>query len=536
VSVKPLAAHAVPRSRDQGAWILIAITLTVYANSLLGGFVWDDVPIVVESQFGPAPRSLVEVVTTPDEVKPYYRPLNRASYLIDARIWGARPGGFHAVNVALHAANVAALYFLVRLLFRRRGLAFAAALLLALHPVNAETVDFISARNNLFALLFLQGALALLAVGLQVRSRWALWGSGLAWFLALSSKESAATGALVLAGYAVWPLLPAADGWRRRMLALVPHAGFLAAYLGLRWLALDGVVGAPMSPSGIVEALRLNYHVVPRYLGLVLFPWRMDVFHAIPAGWVGDHPGLLLAWAAIAAAVAGLLVQRSTPSLAGLAWFAVGYLPIANLIPIPSAVMAERFLYLPAAGLWVIAADQTVRLRDRVRWKRATTAVLAVVAVALAVATVRRNADWRDDVALFSRSVEQDPTSVIALFNLGSALRDGGDLEGARSAWERARAIDPRDPGPLAQLGTLAAVRGDLATAEGLYRSALASDPRNATVHLNLAKVLERTGRPAEAVTEYGRFLEFATRDQEENVPAAREALKRLSRGAGAQP
>jgi tetratricopeptide (TPR) repeat protein len=517
-------------------WGLLVLTLGVYGNSLAGGFVWDDVPIVVDSQFGAAPRSLVEVVTSPDEVKPYYRPLNRASYLLDARVWGARPAGFHAVNVALHAANVVALYGLLLLLFRRRGLAFAAALLLAVHPVNTETVDFISARNNLFALLFLQGALALLALGLERRSRWAIWGSGLAWFLALSSKESAATGALVLAAYTAWPLLPAPDGWRRRMLALAPHAGFLAAYLGLRWLALDGVVGAPMSPSGIVEALRLNYHVVPRYLGLVLLPWRMDVFHAIPAGGVGEHPALLLAWAATSVVVAGLLLQRSPPSLAGLAWFAAGYLPIANLIPIPSAAMAERFLYLPAAGLWVIAADQAMRLRDRVRWKGAATAALVLVAAALALVTVRRNADWKDDVALFSRSVERDRTSVIALFNLGSSLRDRGDFEGAGSAWERARAIDPRDPGPLAQLGTLAAIRGDMGTAEGLYRAALSADPRNPIVHLNLAKLLERTGRPVEAAAEYGRFLELATRDQEEHVPTARAALKRLAGDAGAHP
>ena len=224
------------------------------------------------------------------------------------------------------------------------------------------------------------------------------------------------------------------------------------------------------------------------------------------------------------------------PELAGLVWFAASYLPIANLLPIPSAAMAERFLYLPAVGIWVIAADQAVRLRDRLPGTRALVAAGGAAVLGLSAVTVRRNADWRDDVSLFTRSVENDPGSVIARFNLGSALRDQGDLEGARREWEKARELDPRDPGPLAQLGTLAAVRGDLATAEALYREALAADPRNATVRFNLAKVLERTGRPAEALREYENFLDLAGRDQAEQVPAARAARARLSRYLPALP
>ena len=526
----------VPRSRDALPLLLALATLAVYANSLLGGFVWDDVPIVVESQFGESPPRLREVLLSPDEVKPYYRPLNRASYLLDARVWGANPLGFHAVNVALHVANVLVLFFLVRLLFRRSALAMGAALLLAVHPINAETVNFISARNNLFALLFLQGAIALLALGLERRSRLAIWGSGLAWFLALSSKESAAAGILLLVGYAAWPVLPGPSSLRARLLALVPHALFLAAYLGLRNAALDGLMGTPVALGALGETLRLNFFILPRYLELVLVPARLNVFHAVPPGGVADAPWLLLGWVAMATVVVALVRQRSLPSLLGLAWFAVNYLPIANLVPIPSAAMAERFLYLPAVGLWVVAADQAVRLLDRAGRKRVATLALALPLVALAAGSVRRNGDWRNDVTLFWSSVEVEPGSVIALFNLGSALRDQGDLEGARTAWERALAVDPRDAGPLTQLGTLAAVSGDFPRAERLYRAALDSDPRNALIHLNLAKLFEKTGRPGEAATAYGRFLELATRDHQEHVPAARASRERLLRAGGAGP
>jgi protein O-mannosyl-transferase len=510
------------------AALLVSLTLVTYGNSLQGGFVWDDVPIVVEGVLGPSAPRLSEVLVSPDEVKPYYRPLNRASYLLDARVWGSTPLGFHVANVALHAANVVVLFLELRYLFGRTALALGAAALLAVHPVNAETVDFVSARNNLFALLFLQASVVLLAMALEGRSRRASWASGLAWFLALSSKESAAAGIVVLCAYVLFPIREGPERLRDRLPALAPHAVALAAYLGLRSVALEGVVGMALRPAGLGETLRLNYHVLPRYLGLVLYPAGLNVFHPVPPGGPLDAPGLLVAWVAIVLVLAGLLRQRSVPSMAGLAWFAACYLPIANLLPIPSAAMAERFLYLPAVGLWVIGADQALRLRERVPWKRVATMAMVAVLVALAARTVRRNADWKDDLALFQSSVQDNASTVAGWFNLGSTLRDRGDLEGAGAAWERARQVDPRDVGPLTQLATLAAVRGDLPRAEALYREVLAIDPGGAVAHLNLAKLLERTGRPAEALVHYERFLALATKGEAEHVAAARAARERL--------
>ena len=521
------------RATTVAVLFLVAATLATYGNSLGADFVWDDVPIVVESALGTSPPGLAEVLLSPDEVKPYYRPLSRASYLVDARIWGRRPWAFHGVNLALHAANVVALFFLVRLLFRDRRLALGAALLLAVHPLNAETVDFVSARNNLFALLFLQGAIGLLASGLAERSRATIWASGLSWFLALSSKESAAAGAALLAAYAALPILPTSAAPRHRALALLPHALFLGAYLSLRAIALEGLVGTPLQLGSVAETLRLNYHAMPRYLELVLFPARLNVFHELPAGGVMASPWLLVAWAASAAGVVLLVRQRSLPSLAGLAWFAVNYLPAANLVPIPSAAMAERFLYLPAVGLWLIAADQAIRLWERGGRKRWVAALMALAVVGLASRTVRRNADWRDDVALFESSLAVNPRSVIASFNLGSALRDRGDLAGAEGAWRRALEIDPGEAGSTIQLGTLAAVRGDMGEAERLYRSAQEREPGNALLQLNLARLLERTSRPREALVHYDRFLELATKDHAGYVRGARESRERILRQLG---
>jgi hypothetical protein len=131
--------------------VVAAAALAAHGGDVRNGFVWDDEPIVVESPVTRNVSRLGEALLTPDEVKPYYRPLNRASYLLDHRLAGLDPRWFHLVNVLVHAASALALYAVGRRLFARCGPALLAALLLAVHPIHVEAVAFVSARNDLLA-------------------------------------------------------------------------------------------------------------------------------------------------------------------------------------------------------------------------------------------------------------------------------------------------------------------------------------------------------------------------------------------------
>ncbi len=538
------------RLRDAApAVALAAVALAVYANAIPGGFVWDDEHIVVGNPDTRDLSALPRVLLSPDETPPYYRPLNRASYLVDYQLFGMDPHGFHAVNVALHVANVLLLYGLGRRLFRARAPAFVAAALLAVHPIHSEPVNFVTARNNLFALLFMLAAFAFFVDAEERHSRARAWLSGLAFFLGAASKEQAFA---VLPVLAAWSFLARrADGAtseeraragrgrhaldpRRAAARLAPHAIAVALYVALRTISLGAAVGSVGGGDGLLSRVAKNSFILPRYLGLVLFPRDLTIFHAVPrdllsAGW------LLLAWTAIAAAIILLLQHRTLPIVVGLLWFGCNYLPIANIVPIPSALVAERYLYVAAVGLWIVAADIVLRLYRRVPWKRTLAAAGVLVGSALAARTAARNLDWRDDLALARSAVAVDPRSVSARFNLGVVLKDGGDLEGARREWQAALDVDPDDARPLVQMGTLSAVRGDLAGAERYYRRAIRSDPATPLAHYNLARICERTGRIGEAVQHYDAFLDLPS--PRENLPfvaAARERVARLRAEAAA--
>ncbi len=473
--------------------LLIAATALVHANGAGNGFVWDDASIVVENPDTRDLSRLGHVLLSPDEAPPYYRPLNRASYLVDYQLFGMDARGFHAVNVLLQAACALAMYALGRRVFDARWPAALAGLLLAIHPLHTEAVAFVSA---------------------------------VAFFLALASKEQ---GAMVLPLLAAWILLPVFPGQRARRdrwKLLLPHSAALLAYAVLRTIALGGPVASTGILQGLGERLAQNWFVLPAYLRLAVFPRGLTVFHEVPAefarvGW------LPFAWVFILAALVYLVRRPSVASTLGLLWFALNLLPIVNIIPIPSTVMAERFFHASAAGLWLVAADAAWRL-SRVVPRRGVLAVAAVVVVALGVRTLLRNRDWSDDVTLFRSAVRADGGSLLAHFNLGVALKDAGDLDGARREWEAALAIKPDDPGTHAQLGTALAVRGDLAGAESHYRAALRGNPRLAEARFNLGRICERTGRFAEARGYYEGVLEGPPPPDAALASQARERLTKL--------
>jgi len=137
----------------------------------------------------------------------------------------------------------------------------------------------------------------------------------------------------------------------------------------------------------------------------------------------------------------------------GLLWLAINFIPISDIVPIPSAQMAERYLYLPAIGLWLIAADQAFALYEWFAFKRMMIAAGAAIMVCLALITIDRNGVWRDNITFYGHMVKMNPDSALAHFSLGLANWERNDIPRAQSEWKRTAEIDPRYFNVLAFLG-----------------------------------------------------------------------------------
>ncbi len=160
--------------------LLTSVVLLTYGNSVLNGFVWDDHDIIVNNEVNRDITNASSLFSSADSTvsgnqKAYYRPLNRLTYLLEYQIFGLNPSGYHLLSVLIHLLAVLLLYFVARFLFNDPVPAFIAALVFAVHPVNAEAVNFISARNSVLCAAFvLSAVLAFFFAAPPVQSRFTI--------------------------------------------------------------------------------------------------------------------------------------------------------------------------------------------------------------------------------------------------------------------------------------------------------------------------------------------------------------------------
>ena len=513
--------------------LLVGVVLAVYAFSLSGGWVWDDTEIVVArlaATHGAA--GTLAALTGPDTgpydaATPYYRPVTLFSFFANAWLTGPSPFGFRAVSLGLHALNVMLLFWLAGAAFGDRRLGFVAALLFAVHPANVEAVAFVTARNNLLCAAGLLGAL----LCLLRRTPLAVAGGMALFALALLSKEPAVALPPFLLALA---LLAREPRLRPRPVVLVLAFVVLAGYLVLR-----GAILGPAAIAGAGEAAgrspALVLSSIYESLRLLVAPWQLNALvraGAIPftaAKGIAAAAGLaLLAWAALS--------RRSPePLRSGALWLAASLVPISNLVPIPSAPVAERYLYVPGLGFALIAAAGWQALDRRRRPLAAALAVL--VAAALGTRATLRTQVWLDDERLFASMVAADPGNASAHYDLGLAQARRGDLARAIEAFEAALRANPGHVGAHNNLGNAYAMTGRLERAREHFERARQLDPGEPLPLYNLARVAELQGRGADASRLYAAYAEAdgTSRDPERQA-RVRAARSRLAGGTAGGP
>ena len=520
-----------------GGLFIAVVALLVYANSLGNGFVWDDdVVIVGNSALRGTAVSLFSDIDSGREMEltPYYRPITLLTFLIEERLHGLAPFPMHLLNVLLHAINTFLVFRLARSLIKDNYAALVAGLLFAVHPINTESVDFISGgRNTLLACLLVLSAYALHRRSIFKQSYAGAVVGSLFFLAALFSKETAV-------GILPFILLLEFSSARAGALEarfrsygrLLPYAVCILSYFILRGRALsEAGVQSAIFP-GLGTRLLDNLYIIPRYFLTIIWPPSLSPRYFIP-----DDINLLalplaLAWLLIIGAAGWLFTRgRSPASVFGILWFIVFFFPVSGIIPFPSAPLADRYLYLPAIGLWLVIADKVAPvLRTDAGRRRNGLIVISLILLSLATLTAVRNLDWNNGVTLFSPLVKQYPDKAFGHHNLGCAYLDQiGDLNAAEREFNKTAALDPYFPRLRTQMGYLHLLRGDYEGAIRQYDEAIAQNPFDAEALLNRAIALDKLGRYEDAVANYKRFLATPSNELPHALPQAEERVRALS-------
>jgi tetratricopeptide (TPR) repeat protein len=151
-----------------------------------------------------------------------------------------------------------------------------------------------------------------------------------------------------------------------------------------------------------------------------------------------------------------------------------------------------------------------------------------VLICGLLLITLARNEFYRTPVALLQDAVLKSPKKYRPHYNLGTRLKDAGDLDAARNEWEKTLALEPRHSEALNQLGNYWLLKGFVGTAENYYARAVESLPSNAEALYNYAMTLEAGGKTDQAVEYYERFLALAPPEYESELSQVRWKLNML--------
>jgi protein O-mannosyl-transferase len=483
--------------------LLLVAALLVYVNALPNGFTFDDGSYILESH---AVKTFsVTGFFQPTAVNNIFRPLSFATFAVNWLFGGAHAFGYHLVNLLLHAAVTLLLFLLLRMLLEAvaggETIAFAAALLFAVHPIHTEAVTSIVGRAELLAAGFL---LAAWLLHLQDRPAWAL----VCFALALLSKESAVVFLLLgLAGdYARQKFKPLSRyGW---------IAGVTAVYIALLWKVQGGRF--EKGPYTFLDNPLANLPANLRILNALRIAWKYVALQAYPATLSCDYsynaillyanlrhtlPYATLTALAIMVWVWAAWTKRTAWMLAGAIYLAA-FAATANILVSIGTIMGERLAYLPSAGFCLLVALIWFELGKRK--PAAGWILLGVIVAALGIRTLVRNPDWKDNYTLFSKDLLAVPGSARAHKNLGDEYLHRGQAEEAVKQYQTALRIYTDFPDAMENYGLAEARLGNKPEARKLLEDALSqtseTSPYYDVLKVNLARYLTVLGEADDAL------------------------------------
>jgi len=480
-----------------------------------------------------------------------YAPLHIVSYMADYTLWGLNPRGYLLVNLLLHAVNAVLALRLFLLIDGRLPVALAAAILFLVHPVQVESVAWISERKTLLAMLFF-----LLSLHSYVRySRETEKSRRLWYFLALLAYGAALLSKAVVV---VLPLVLIAHDWlqggkersRKGLPDKIPFFALSAILTAVTLFSqrsadeISGYVGG----SPLTSAMTM-LPVFARYLGKIFWPVNLGPIYKPPIKLAPDGEVLLsmVLFGAIVSAALLLLHRRRIAGFA-LTLFLLGLLPVSHIFPI-ATLMQDRYLYFPLLGfalfLVALSTDALGALAGE-RGIRVWIGFLLLLALPLGVAAQRQSAIWRNPLTLWSHAAQSEPRSKQAWLLLAITLQDVKDFVGAEQAYLRLLAIAPRDSKGLNGIGILYGEKGDLDRSLDYLRRAVEVEPNNPETLVNFGYSAYLKGMLDESRDAFNRavaispgeigrllptLLEIARRQGDRDEVARLEALM----GAGRQ-
>jgi tetratricopeptide (TPR) repeat protein len=496
---------------------LSIITILAYLPAIQCGFIWDDDVYVTQNTLLTAPDGLWRIWFSTNQPSQYF-PLVFTTFRLEYSIWGLNPSGYHLTNILLHAANAILLWILLRRLSIPG--AWIASAIFALHPVQVESVAWITERKNVLMMLFFLLSLLTWVRFVEEsetrRARQFYVLSLLFYALSLFSKTTACTmpAALILILWLKHIPLKA-----KRLFQVAPYL-LLGLAMGILtvWWELNhqrtGQLELGLNPvNRILLASRalwfyISKLILPLHLCFSYPTWKID--ENDPGQYLWFLGCLIMAWS----------IWRWRDSLGRKAVAAVIFFP-AMLFPMLGffslytfrfTYVADHYQYVASIGLIALAVGTGCRLAHQYgkAAKAVGTVATACILVMLGTLTWRQIHIYKDLETLWRDTLEKNPNSFLASNNLGCALLNEGNLYEAEALFRRTIKINPTYSPAYYNLGNLLQQQGKINEAISNYRQATEQQmPNPSDLHINWANALAKNREYEEAEAHLRRAIKI---------------------------
>ena len=536
------------------SWMIITIlilTLIAFIPVFKAEFVsWDDPDYVTQNQSIRSLGNFKEIVTSP--VQGNFHPITMLSLAVNYASSGKNAGSYHVMNLLFHLMNIVLVFFFVfRLSGKKPWIDFITALIFGLHPLHVESVAWVSERKDvLYSFFFLGGLLSYL--NFLEKGKYSRLLIVLVFFLlSLLSKPAAVIFPLVLI---------ALDYYygRLNLKSLLEKIPFflLSLLFGILTVQAQSKTGAVAGAGLFPGYFRFffGFYGIMMYIIKTLLPINLCTFYPFPAVNNALPNEYYISVAFGAALVTGLIFSLRKQKLIAFSilFFLINLLLVLQFMPVGSAIIADRYTYLPLIGIFIIPAFFFQNRVDKNKGKVPSGgfALLAAISIILLVMTYSQAATWKNSATLWDKAISVSPSSKAytnrglvyklngnnekavemysqaikmnkvekdALVNRGNIYFNTQKYDLAISDYNACLSIDSTDQLALENRGASYGLQGKYDLALRDMDAALRHQPKSANGYANRATILQLLNRHQEAIDDYYRHMKN-TPDENGNV------------------
>jgi len=504
--------HSERLNRGQLITLIILIILTActfgrtYFNTFLGiddhVYVWDNPYIrdglTIEGVSWAFRAGLTEASMFAD----YWQPMTFISRMIDISLFGLNAGMHHLVNLLLHLLNVLLLYLLIWHISKQSRLSFFVAALFALHPLQAEVIGWTTARKDVLSVFF---GLMTIHIYTRMKHSRSFWKNILliiSFALSLMAKPMMITLPILLLLIDAWQMEVQNEPWTLKKwwslcLNKWPLFLMIACYLPIPFIGQPQALEFELNHPAARGIAAYGF-----YICKLLLPVNLSLYGPIPESPLPLWQILLpAAFISITTWIVWQHRKRHIIFLIGWLWFLCACLPIISL-PI-----ADRFMYMPMIGFWLIVLS----VLEKLFWnKKVLMCILGSILVFFMVQSFRQVAVWKDDETVLQRALTYSSENYAAHNVLGVVYGKQDNFPLAIKHLEEAIRIKPSRDKPYNNIGMILEKQGRSDEALEYYEKSLSLRPNDFRTVNNIAIIHVRGGRTKEGIKYFERAIRLS--------------------------